>query len=128
MRTGENNKSKILIIEDETALLELLSDKFTDSGFRVFSSETGEEGMRLALSKHPDIILLDIILPKMDGLTMLKKLRLDKWGKEVPVIILSNLNDQEKVSEAMRIGVYDFLVKSNVKLTDMVEEVREALS
>ncbi len=119
---------KILLIEDEKVLLNLLSDTFTDSGFEVSCAENAELGIKLALRKHPNLILLDIILPKMDGLTMLKKLRKDKWGKGVPVIVLSNLDDQKKVSEAMKIGVYDFLVKSNVKLFDVVKQVTEVLS
>lgn len=123
-----NYQKKVLVIEDEAALSDLLSEKFTQEGFRVRSAESAETGIKLALHFHPDLILLDIILPGMDGLAMLKKLRHDSWGKGVPVIILSNLNDQKKVSEAMKIGVYDFLVKSNVKLADVVKEVREVLS
>lgn len=119
---------RVLLIEDEIVLLNLLSEKFKDSGFEVNSAQSAEAGIKSALQNHPDLILLDIILPKMDGLTMLKKLRQDKWGKGVPVIILSNLSDQKKVSEAMKIGVYDFLVKSNVKLSEVVEEAREVLS
>lgn len=122
-----NSKKKILIIEDEKILLDLLFEKFEDSGFEVNCAQSAEIGIKLAIQKHPDLILLDVILPKMDGLTMLKKLRQDKWGKEVPVIILSNLDDQKKVSEAMKIGVYDFLIKSNVKLSDVVKEAREVL-
>lgn len=118
---------KILLVEDEAVLLELLADKFKDSGFFVSTAQNAETGIKLALQDHPDLILLDLILPKMDGLTMLRKLRKDSWGKEVPVIILSNLNDQKKISEAMRIGVYDFLVKSNVKLADVVKQVKEVL-
>lgn len=125
-----NNKQakNVLLIEDESVLLDLLSGKFKESGFSVTTAQSAETGIKLALQKRPDLILLDLILPKMDGLTMLKKLRKDEWGKGVPVIILSNLNDQRKVSEAMKIGVYDFLVKSNVKLSDVVKEVREVLS
>lgn len=123
-----NNQKKVLVVEDETALSELLSEKFAQEGFKVRSAESAETGIKLALNFLPDLILLDIILPGMDGLTMLKKLRQNRWGSRVPVIILSNLNDQESVSKAMKIGVYDFLVKSNVKLSDVVEEVREVLS
>lgn len=123
-----NHAKKVLLIEDESILLELLSEKFNESGFTVKCAESAEAGIKLALQNHPDLILLDIILPKMDGLTMLKKLRKDKWGKGVPVIILSNLDDQRKVSEAIKIGVYDFLVKSNVKLADVVKQVKEVLS
>lgn len=118
---------KVLLIEDESILLDLLTDKFNDSGFAVEGAQSAELGIKLALKNHPDLILLDIILPKMNGITMLKKLRQDKWGKGVPVIILSNLDDQRKVSEAMKIGVYDFLIKSNVKLSDVVKQVKEVL-
>lgn len=118
---------KVLMIEDERMLLDLLLDKFKDSGFAAEGAQSAEAGIKLALKNHPDLILLDIILPKMDGITMLKKLRKDKWGKGVPVIILSNLDDQRKVSEAMKIGVYDFLIKSNVKLSEVVSQVRAVL-
>ncbi|MDD5147191.1 MAG: response regulator [Candidatus Daviesbacteria bacterium] len=120
-------KKQILIIEDEQVLLELLSDKFKDSGFVVSEATSAEDGIKKALQDLPDLILLDILLPKMDGLTMLKKLRQDPWGETVPVIVLSNLSDQKKVSEAIEIGVYDFLVKSEVKLADIVKQVREVL-
>lgn len=122
------DNKKILIVEDEGILLELLTDKFQNSGFKVKGVQTGEEGLKLALNDRPDLILLDIILPKMDGLTMLRKLRKDSWGKEVPVIILSNLGDHKKVIEAIEIGVYDFLVKSNVKLSEVVDQVRQVLN
>lgn len=127
MKNGYRKKT-VMIVEDEDSLRELLSDKFKDSGFKVCCTHNAEDGIKIALKNRPDLILLDIILPKMDGLTMLKKLRQDKWGSGVPVIILSNLNDQKKVSEALKIGVYDFLIKSNVKLADVVEEVREVLN
>ncbi|MDD5415860.1 MAG: response regulator [Candidatus Daviesbacteria bacterium] len=120
-------KKQILIIEDEQVLLELLSDKFKDSGFIVSEATSAEDGIKKALQNLPDLILLDILLPKMNGLTMLKKLRQDPWGETVPVIILSNLSDQKKVSEAIEIGVYDFLVKSEVKLADIVKQVSEVL-
>lgn len=122
-----NSEKKVLIIEDESSLLELLVEKFKESGFKVNYAQSAEAGLRLALQGQPDLVLLDIILPKMDGLTMLKKLRQNSWGMSVPVIILSNLSDRKKVSEAMRMGVYDFLVKSDVKLADIVKEVREVL-
>ncbi|MBI2315157.1 response regulator [Candidatus Daviesbacteria bacterium] len=125
--TKTDNVKTILIIEDESDLLDLLQDKFITSGFKVIGAGSGEEGIRHALKNKPNLILLDIILPKMDGITMLKKLRQDRWGKGVPVIILSNLSDQNKISEAMKIGVYDFLVKSNIKLTDVVTQVRQVL-
>jgi sigma-B regulation protein RsbU (phosphoserine phosphatase) len=119
------NSKKILIIEDEADILELLVDKFVSEKFKVFQSTSAEKGIKLALENKPDFILLDIILLKMDGITMLKKLRQDPWGKNVPVIILSNVTDQTKVSEAMRLGVYDYIIKTNLILNDLVKQVKE---
>ena len=81
----------------------------------------------MALSNQPDLILLDIILPIMDGLTMLQKLRQDQRGRDVKVVILSNLNEIEKVSEAMAQGSYNYLVKSDWKLEDIVARAKEML-
>jgi DNA-binding response OmpR family regulator len=123
--TNNHFKKKILIIEDETILLELFADKFTSEGFQALQATTAEKGIKLALKDKPDFILLDIILPKMDGLVMLKKLRANSWGKSVPVIISSNVTDQHKVSEAMKLGVYDYIVKTNLVLNDLVKQVKE---
>ena len=125
MSKTTNHKKQILIIEDEADLLELFADKFTSEGFKTHQATTAEKGIRLALKNRPDFILLDILLPKMDGLTMLKKLRANAWGKTVPVIISSNVTDQQKVSEAMRLGVYDYIVKTNLILNDLVKQVKE---
>ena len=121
-------KKKVLIVEDEVDILDLLADKFTSEGFETIRSETAEKGVKLALKDRPDLVLLDIILPKMDGITMLKMLRKNPWGKNVPVIILSNVTDQTKVSEAMRLGVYDYIVKTNLILNDLVKQVKEVTS
>lgn len=122
------NKKKILIIEDEKPLRQALFDKFTREGFTTFQAKNGSEGLDMALKERPDLILLDIIMPKMDGLTMLKQLRSDEWGKKVPIIILTNLNDAENVAAAMEKGVYDFLVKSDWKLDELINRVKEKLS
>ena len=122
------NKKKILIVEDETSLRNALSDKLRLEGFIVLEAKNGEEGLDVALRDHPDLILLDIIMPKMDGLTMLKKLREDVWGKNTKVILLTNLSDNEKVSEALLQGSYDYLVKSDWKIGDVVAKIRARLS
>ncbi len=123
-----NHPKKILIIEDEEALRQALVDKFNREGFSVIEAKDGEEGLDLAIKNHPDIILLDIIMPKIDGLSMLKQLRSDAWGKDVPILILTNLNDAEYVSQAVENGVYDFLVKSDWQLSTLVEKVKEKLN
>lgn len=122
----KSNK-KILIVEDERPLREVLCDKFEASGFKIFSAKDGKEGLAVALKEHPDTILLDIIMPKMDGMTVLKKLREDKRGKDIPVILLTNLADDQKVAEATEKGVYGYLVKSDWKIADVVKMVEERL-
>ena len=118
----------MLIVEDEIALRQAMEDKFTREGFSTFVAKDGEDGLNQALTERPDIILLDIIMPNMDGLTMLKILRNDQeWGKNVPVMILTNLNDIDNVSRAVENGVYEFLVKSDWRLDDLVDKVKEKL-
>ena len=124
----ENNNKKILIIEDETTLRQAMVDKFNREGFKVIEANDGETGLDKAIKEHPDIILLDIIMPKVDGLSMLKQLRNNSWGKNVPVLVLTNLNDAEYVAKAMESGVYDFLVKSDWKLEDLVQRVKDKLN
>ncbi|MBI2474923.1 response regulator [Candidatus Uhrbacteria bacterium] len=120
-------KNVLLVVEDDTPLLKALKIAFEDGGFSVLESKDGKEGLNTALEKHPDIILLDIIMPVMDGITMLQKLREDPWGKKVGVIILTNLSDSEKVVEALNAGVHDYLVKTDWSINEVVEKVREKL-
>lgn len=123
---SDKNK-KILIVEDDRSLIDALNKKFYLEGFKTLLARDGEKGLERALSEHPDLILLDIIMPKMDGMTMLEKLRKDEWGKNVPVIILTNLTNADDVSAAMQQGVYDFLVKSNWTLDDLITQVNDKL-
>ncbi|MBU2541984.1 response regulator [Patescibacteria group bacterium] len=118
---------KILIVEDEPSLLKALEIKFIDEGFEVIKAVDGKQGLEMSLLEHPDIILLDIVMPIMDGMTMLKKLREDKWGKDAKVIILTNLSDAEKVAKAAEHNVFDFLVKTDWHISDVVEKVKERL-
>ena len=118
---------KILIIEDNKDLRSVLSNALSSENLTVLQAEDGEDGLRIALAEHPDLILLDIILPKMDGMTMLQKLRKDEWGRNAQVMILTNLMDAEKIDSAMSEGVYDFLVKSNWSLPDLVQKIKVKL-
>jgi two-component system alkaline phosphatase synthesis response regulator PhoP len=117
----------VLIVEDEVVLLQALVDAFGAEGFTALGAANGEEGLAVAREKHPDIILLDIIMPKMDGMTMLKQLQGDAWGKQVPVIILTNLSDYRTVADALSKGVHDFLVKSDWEIEDVIKAVRQKL-
>lgn len=124
---NDENKKTILIVEDEVSLRNVLYDKLSIEGFVVFEAKNGEEGLAVALREHPNVILLDIIMPVMDGITMLYELRKDPWGKDAKVILLTNLSEAERVSQSQRQGVYDYLVKSDWKLEDIVKKVKEKL-
>ncbi|MCK4540139.1 response regulator [Candidatus Parcubacteria bacterium] len=124
-----SNKKTILIAEDEAAMLRALSKKFSGEGFNVLEAKDGEETLANALDKKPDLVMLDIIMPKMDGIDVMKKIREDrKWGSEVPIIMLTNLSDAGSVSEAAKFGVYDFLVKTDWRLDDVVDLVKAKLN
>jgi DNA-binding response OmpR family regulator len=128
---AKTKKFTILVIEDEVSLRNALRDKFTARGFTVLEARDGEEGLAVALKNEPDMILLDIIMPKMNGMIMLKKLRPEnKWSKNVPVILLSNLggDDENMMMEIEKDKMTDYLVKSNWSLNDIVGKVKEKLS
>ena len=121
-------KPKILIVEDELSLVEALSRKFAKAGFQVFEANDGEAGLKTALAEKPDILVLDILMPKMDGMEVMKQVRQEKkWGKRVPIIMLTNINDSTTVSEAANYQVFDFLVKTDWRLDDVVSLVQAKL-
>lgn len=124
----QDSSKLILIVEDEPPLSEVLQDHFENEGFRIIVAKDGEEGLMLALSKKPDMILLDINLPKLNGLDMLKQLRTYEAGKSIPAIALTNLNDTKEVNEALASGVSDFLVKADWSIADVVDSVRRKLA
>lgn len=123
----ESIRKTILIVDDEQPLLDALEFKFEQEGFTVLTANNGEEGLSTALAKRPDMILLDIIMPKMDGLTMLGKLRENVWGKTAKVIMLTNLSDWSNTSKAVEHDVHDVLVKSDWKISDVVTQVKKKL-
>lgn len=121
---------KILIVEDEKVMLDSLAEKFTKEGFETIKAADGEEGLKKALEFHPDLILLDIMMPKMDGLTMLKKIREDSWGENVKVVILTNAEDNKRIAEGVEYGLTDkfsYLIKTDNTLDSIVEEVKKIL-
>lgn len=122
----EKNKKKILIVEDERPLLNALAEKFTYEGFDALTAVNGVEGLEKALTDHPDLILLDIIMPIMDGVTMLERLRAQKEGKNIPIVILTNLGEPPK--RLLNANTFrEYLVKANWKINDVVEKVKSVL-
>ncbi len=117
----------ILFIEDETSLQKTLSSTLEASGFTVMSAYDGESGLAAAKKDKPDLILLDLILPKMDGFTVLAHLRSDEDTKNMPVIVLTNLESAEDVERVIELGATMYLVKANYDLADIVAKVKETL-
>ncbi len=115
---------KILVIEDDAVLSSTLVESLKEAGFEVLSALNGEEGLASALENKPDLILLDIILPKMNGIVMLKKLRQDEWGKKASVIILTNLNSPKDIADGIE-WTEDYLVKSDWNIEDVIKHVKE---
>jgi two-component system alkaline phosphatase synthesis response regulator PhoP len=118
---------KILIVEDDLPLAEILGDKLKEAGFEVLLARNGREGIDTALGEHPDLVLLDIIMPVMDGLTAAAKIREDEWGRTVPIVILTNLSEADTVSAAVKSGIYDFLIKADWSIDDVVGKVKSKL-
>lgn len=122
-------KKTVLIVEDDLALRKVLVDKLTDEGFDVLEAADGEAGLAQALEKHPSLILLDIFMPRMDGITMLSRLRSsDAWGKHVNVIVLTNSTDAQTIATVSGYGATDFLIKSEWSLEALVARIRERIS
>ena len=119
---------KILIAEDDKVLLNLMRDELTAQGFEVLGASNGQEGLDLALKAHPDLILMDIMMPIMNGMEMTEKLRADEWGKNVDIIVLTNLTSEKNVAEFLEKGAYDYLVKSDWSLDEVVKRVKSKLN
>ncbi len=118
---------KILIVEDEPSLLKVMYNKFTVEGYIVFKANNGKEGLKLALKEKPHLILLDIDLPRMNGLEMLKDLRKHKDCKNTEVIIITNYENSDMVADTMLFGVHEYLVKSDWRLEDIVKTVKNKI-
>jgi len=118
---------KILLVEDDSDLLLLMNKKLTDEGFDVQAVETGQEALDALSQSKPDLVLLDILLPDIDGLTVLNEIASKQETKNLPVIILSNLADQGSFEQAEAIGNYEYLVKAKTDLSDVVKKIREKL-
>lgn len=116
----------ILIIEDEGPLLRILSRKFEEMDFKVFTATNGQSGLKNAKDSHPSIILLDLVMPIMDGIEMLKKLRDSEWGKNIPVIVLTNLNTKKEIIKAIDKNI-DYLVKADWKLNEIINKVEKKI-
>ncbi len=129
--TIETGKKKVLVVEDDLTISKALHTMLAKEGLDVVEAENGVTGLAAAFKERPDLILLDILMPRMDGWGMLKQVReKDDWGKCVPVIILTNLsaNEDEQIRHIAELGPSFFMVKADWKLEAVAEKVKEVLN
>lgn len=115
------------MVEDDDFILGIYQKKLEMEGFRVTSANNGEKGLFEAKSKNPDIILLDILLPKVDGFSVLKKLKEDGATQKIPVILWSNLGQRDDVEKGLKMGAVDYLIKTHFKPSEVVDKIKKVL-
>lgn len=123
----EKEKIHVLLVEDDVFLAGIYQKKFELEGFKVSLADNGEKALTDVKRKHPDIILLDILLPKLDGFAVLEKLKADSASKDIPVILLTNLGQKDDVEKGLKAGAADYLIKAHFKPSEVVEKVRQVL-
>lgn len=119
------SSKKVLVVEDDRVLRRVVVDHLKSEGFLVLEAEDGAIGLSTCLAEHPDLTLLDVVMPKMDGMTVLEKIRQDAWGSTAKIIMLTNLSDAEKIAQAAQRGVSEYLVKADWDIESIIEKVKE---
>ena len=119
--------SKILVVEDDKFLREMISRKLDKEGYEVIQAVDGEKGEEKAKSEKPDIILLDLILPGIDGFEVLERIKKDPEVAGIPIIILSNLGQKSEVERGLSLGAVDFLIKAHFTPAEIVKKIREVI-
>lgn len=119
---------KVLVVEDNEAFMTVLSEKLKNESFDVLAATDGKSGLEVALKEHPDLICLDVMLPVMTGIEVIKELRKDDWGKGAYVILLTQVNSSEVVADAVENGVLKYFVKADHPVSDIVDEVKKCFS
>ena len=118
---------KILIVEDDEFLLSMYSTKFEIEGYDVVIASDGEMGLKKAEEEKPGIILLDIMLPNMDGFDVLKRLKANRETSSIPVILLTNLSQKQDVEQGLSMGADDYLVKAHFMPSEVVDKINRLL-
>ena len=122
-----NTKKKVLVIDDDENLRKVLVDALVASGFDADSASNGAEGLDKALASHPDAIMLDIMMPKMDGWQVLGVLRADAWGKTAKVLLLTSLAQMDNIGKALDKNVFNYIVKSDLDMNNISETINNLI-
>lgn len=123
----KDSKPHVLLVEDDVFLSGIYQKKFEMEGYKVTAIDNGEKVLPEAKKKMPDIIMLDILLPKMDGFTVLSKLKEDQQVKNIPVILLTNLGQKDDVEKGLQMGAVDYLIKAHFKPSEVVDKIKSVL-
>lgn len=122
-------KLTILLVEDDPFLLSMYSTKFELEGYKVLSAENGEKGLKIAMEENGiDVILLDILMPVMNGFEVLEKLKKNDKAKDIPVILLTNLNQKDEIERGLALGADDYLIKAHFMPSEVVEKIKKVLN
>jgi len=119
--------ASVLIVEDDESIRELYAAAFGVAKMEVLTAVNGAEGVKLALKHHPDVILMDIMMPVMNGHDAVNKIRNDPWGRNVTVVYLTNMSDAENVVHAVKQGSSEYIIKANTSPREVVNHVRMAM-
>jgi len=122
-----DEKTKILLVEDDTFLVEMYTTKFELEGFSVIAAEDGKKGLEMAEKENPDIILLDILMPKMDGFAVLDALKKNKELANIPVVLLTNLGQKDDVKKGFEKGAVGYLIKAHFMPSEVVDKIKKIL-
>lgn len=124
----EDTHTKILIVDDDLVLSGMVSEILTEDGYQVFVEHDGESGLARAEEVHPDLVMLDVMMPKMTGIAVLERIRETPWGKHTPAVLLTNVNEPESVSAATeKGGPVSYLLKTDWSIEQIVEKIKSLI-
>ena len=120
--------AKVLIIEDDPLIVKIYTTRLTADGYEVLSAENGEDGLKLIEQDGINLIVLDLMMPRVDGFGLLEKIRSTEKTKNIPVLVYSNLAQEEEVNRAKSLGATEFIVKANISPTETVNKIKSYLN
>ena len=127
IKVMDNDKKTVLLVEDDQSIRELYAVAFIKAGLNIMMAENGKQGVDFALKRHPDLILLDIDMPILNGHQAAEKIRQDDWGKTARILFLTNHSDAQNVAHAIMQKPEDYIIKANVPVKEIVNQVRTAI-
>jgi len=121
------DKKSILIVDDDPAVLTIMKDELTSEGFEVDTAKDGRAGLQKTLQGNPDLVILDLMMPFMDGLEVLREIRADERCKDTAVMLLTQVGDKDKIAKAVELGVAGYLIKADYSTPEIIAKVKDLL-